>query len=826
MSTIRLQRDDSLPPLAWLCRIRPGREVSAWFGRSVEIVDNGLFEGCYAGRWDEDNFLKASHVFGSGFRLSPDGVWVVTPSHMLEAVYFLESKVEGLVSVSNSLPALLESGEVALPGDFTCMTRFASVVYGIDDYDTCLFDLPKGRVTRVIYDNVLVTPEGELRPARKSESVDFDDYARYVGFLESTLGSAFANASDPRRTSTYTPLATCSSGYDSAACAVLAARLGCREAVTLSHARGGGHDSGARVAKALGLAVAEYPRPAAVRDLSEAAPFLASGMGGEDYCFLPFGPVLPGRILLTGFHGGALWGGKEAPNTVLARIDLCGSSLQEFRIQQEFLHIPVPIIGARHHSRIDAISRSSEMEPFRLHTGYDKPIARRLLEESGVPRELFGQTKKAGSVLLFCDQKLMAEALDSSSVFAAPMILRMRKAVRLAVRRSRVLLYRLAERGAGRLPALEGLPPRIVSDWRVFEHEHPAAFIHFMAGLSVTRRRYVSLRGAKGAGPDPGRIELNSSAPTSSARNRQRGIQLAIVDFLRSHLPDRLKSLAHAVSPWLRRRLLSDRRSLEDQFTAVFGRAPDFATPMTFNEKVNWRKLYDRNPLHRLVTDKVAVRGYVASRVDADYLVPLLGVFDKPEDIPWARLAAPYVIKATHGSGWNVFFADPVSLEPRETLSKLRRWLRTDYYPPARQWAYKEIPRRLIVERFVGGTRDTMPEDFKFFCFDGLPQLIQVDHDRFTYHTRTMYDMSWQALPVEYAYPSGPIIPAPAGLPEMVRVASELSQGFDFVRVDLYCVEGRVYFGELTVYPEAGYGRFTPPEWDERLGAFWSLPSP
>lgn len=809
MLSIRLQRDNSLPPLAWLCRIGPDRNVAAWCGQGVETVDDGLFEGCYAGRWEEDDFSEASHVFGSGWRVSPDGVRVVTPSHMLEAVYFFQNKTEGLVSVSNSLPALLESEEAALPWDFTCMTRFASVVYGIDEYERLLFDLPQGRLTRVVYDNVVVTLEGTLRPARKSDSAGFEDYAEYVGFLESTLGSAFANASDRRRTSIYTPLATCSTGYDSAACAALAARLGCREAVTLSHARGGGHDSGMRVAEALGLAVTEYPRPTVVRDLSEAAPFLASGMGGEDYCFVPFGPALPGRILITGFHGGALWGGREAPNTVLARVDLCGSSLQEFRIQQGFFHIPVPVIGARHHSRIDAISRSSEMEPFRLHFGYDKPIARRLLEESGVPRELFGQTKEAASVLLFCDQKLMAGALRSSSVFDAPMTVRVRKVVRLAVRRGRVLLYRLAVRRAGRLSALGGLPPKIVSDWRVFEHEHPAALIHFMAGLSVARRRYGSLRSAKGAG---------------SAPSRQRGIQLSIIDFLRSHLPDWSRSAARAVSPWLRRHLLSDRRSLEDQFAAVFGRAPDFATPRTFNEKVNWRKLYDRNPLQQLVTDKVAAREYVASRVGADYLMPLLGVFNKPEDIPWAQLPAPYVIKATHGSGWNVFVADPACLEPREAVRKLQGWLQTDYYPPAREWAYKHIPRRLIVERFIGSTRDRAPEDFKFFCFDGLPQVIQVDHDRFTHHTRTLYDMSWQELPVEYGYPSGPIIPAPTGLPEMVRVATELSRGFDFVRVDLYYIEGRVHFGELTVYPEAGFGPFTPPEWDEWLGAFWRLP--
>jgi hypothetical protein len=300
---------------------------------------------------------------------------------------------------------------------------------------------------------------------------------------------------------------------------------------------------------------------------------------------------------------------------------------------------------------------------------------------------------------------------------------------------------------------------------------------------------------------------------------------LKVLDFLRGHLPERLRPLARTASPTLRRYFLSDRRCLEDQFTAVFGRVPDFDRPTTFNEKVNWRKLYDRDPLHRIVADKVAVRDYVAARVGRDYLVPLLGVFKRPEDIPWAELSAPYVVKATHGSGWTMFVTGTAGPEPREATRMLRGWLRTDYYPPARQWAYKRIPRRLVVERFIGSEGEKAPEDLKFFCFDGVPRIVQVDYDRFTHHTRTLYDMSWTALPVEYAYPRGPTTPVTPGLPELVRVAAELSRGFDFVRVDLYWVEGRVYFGELTVYPEAGFAPFLPSEWDEQLGGYWTLPS-
>lgn len=289
-------------------------------------------------------------------------------------------------------------------------------------------------------------------------------------------------------------------------------------------------------------------------------------------------------------------------------------------------------------------------------------------------------------------------------------------------------------------------------------------------------------------------------------------------------MPGRLRPLARAVSPALRRWLLNDRQFLEDEYAATFGRVPDLTRPVSFNEKVNWRKLHDRNRLHELALDKVAVRDYVAARVDPSYLVPILGVFARPEDIPWAELPAPYVVKASHGSGWNIFVGDPSDLDLQELVRTLQQWLRTNYYPRAREWAYRRIPRRLVVERFLGGGPDKVPEDYKFFCFDGVPRLVQVDYDRFTHHTRTLYDTSWRALPVEYAYPPGQTTCAPSRLPELTHVASELSQDFDFVRVDLYCVDDRVYFGELTIYPEAGFGRFTPSDWDEWLGSFWRLP--
>jgi hypothetical protein len=238
---------------------------------------------------------------------------------------------------------------------------------------------------------------------------------------------------------------------------------------------------------------------------------------------------------------------------------------------------------------------------------------------------------------------------------------------------------------------------------------------------------------------------------------------------------------------------------------------------------VLWRKLYDRRPLYTLLCDKVAVRDYVAGHVGPEYLVPMLGVFEKPQDIPWAELPSPYVIKAAHGSGWNLFVFDAAEADPSEMTRTLDRWLKMNFYSRVREWAYKDIPRRLIIERFIGTGREA-PEDFKFFCFDGVPQAIYVVRDRFTRPTITWYETKWTVLPIRYISPPGPARPAPAALEEMLAIARRLSEGFDFLRVDLYCVEERVYCGELTIYPGCGLSRFTPPERDEWLGGFWKLP--
>jgi len=269
--------------------------------------------------------------------------------------------------------------------------------------------------------------------------------------------------------------------------------------------------------------------------------------------------------------------------------------------------------------------------------------------------------------------------------------------------------------------------------------------------------------------------------------------------------------------------LSTDRSIIRRQYARNFGRPPDLSHPRSLNEMIQRRKLHDRRPILRMFCDKVAVRDYVAAHVGPEYLVPLLGVFKRPEEIPWDELSAPYVVKASHGCGWNLFVFDSAEADPSKMTRALRDWLKTDFFYNAREWAYKGVPRRIMVERFIGCGRDA-PDEFKFLCFDGVPRAAYVMADRFTNPTMTWYSIDWTPLP--FASNPGPASPRPAppALDEMLKVAAKLSQGMDFLRVDLYCVEGRVYCGELTVYPSAGYELFEPPEAGEWLGRFWTLP--
>lgn len=264
--------------------------------------------------------------------------------------------------------------------------------------------------------------------------------------------------------------------------------------------------------------------------------------------------------------------------------------------------------------------------------------------------------------------------------------------------------------------------------------------------------------------------------------------------------------------------------------------------PVTFNEKVRYKMLADRRPLLTTFADKLAARAYVESKVGASVLTDLYAVTCAPETLEGAQLPREFAVKPTHASGACVLVADfaprkrelpdsdegwvqamirPDRLSWDRLIGLCQDWISRPYL--WNEWAYRNVPRRILVEELLDDA-GVVPFDYKLFVFHGRVRMIQVDLDRFDAHTRNLYTPDWERLDVEYGCPGGMDVERPCRLPEMLDIAERLGADTDFVRVDLYCLGRRVVFGELTNYPLAGSGEFRPPEFDRRLGEWWTLP--
>lgn len=246
--------------------------------------------------------------------------------------------------------------------------------------------------------------------------------------------------------------------------------------------------------------------------------------------------------------------------------------------------------------------------------------------------------------------------------------------------------------------------------------------------------------------------------------------------------------------------------------------------PQTFNEKINWLKLFDHNPLKEVCSDKYAVRDFIKERVGGEYLIPLLGVYESPYEINFDDLPTKFVLKTNHASGTNIIVFDKTQLNLEEINSTLSKWLKINHYYNGREWQYKKIKPLIICENFMGNN-ENVPKDYKIFCFDGTPVFLWVDKGRFTNHKRIIYSTNWEKLPFCYHFKYEPHEEEdkPEGLNEMLSIATKLSNGFKFVSIDLYYTHGKVYFGEMTFTPTNGLSFFDPLEYDLKIGEYLSL---
>ena len=404
-------RDDRLPPLAWLFRFgSDGARVDC--GQSVETTESGFFEGAWAGVFASGHFHECANVFGSGAIYSAGNWILVPPSHTLEAIYVLQLR-EGGWAASNSLAFLTTAMDLHLQFDsFATTVDFIAIVNGITNTPRRIRN-SKAALYVLHHHNAVLGPQLHIKP--KYQRAPFEQYRDYCDYLRDVLSAAADNAAHRERRIRYQLLATISSGYDSPACAALARAAGCTEGVTFIQSRDGDSDDGRAIGECLGLRMFGIPHPlfadTRTNDRTLAAEFFATGMQGEDITFAAFGGMLRHRVLVTGVLGDKIWDLHGSPDPNLKRADVAGASLTEFRLRENFLHLPLPFVGARQHGSIHAISNSTEMRGYVVGGTYDRPIPRRIAEEAGVARNLFGQRKKAVTIHVFRNRQLMPDVI-------------------------------------------------------------------------------------------------------------------------------------------------------------------------------------------------------------------------------------------------------------------------------------------------------------------------------------------------------------------------------------------------------------------------------
>lgn len=315
------------------------------------------------------------------------------------------------------------------------------------------------------------------------------------------------------------------------------------------------------------------------------------------------------------------------------------------------------------------------------------------------------------------------------------------------------------------------------------------------------------------------------------------------VDHLGSELPQALKPAA--------RRARDLAQGTWPAPVADWRLARTTRVPETFAEKVRYRSAFDRRPLLTTLVDKVAVRDYVAERIGSEHLAGLVGAYDSATAIPWGSLPREFALKGSHGSGavvvvwdgapeesrlpasarfvdWDRFGIRPEHASRPRMAALAEKWLKLNYHRgPGRlpEWAYRDVPARVMVEELIPGIGTALPTDYKCLVFDGVCKLFYVVDGRFGDHRIAVFLADGTPAPAGLLHPRPQTMPALApNWREVIAAAEELGRGLDFVRVDLYPTDGGYAFGEMTVYHDAGHNGWDPPEYDREVGSWWTLP--
>lgn len=273
---------------------------------------------------------------------------------------------------------------------------------------------------------------------------------------------------------------------------------------------------------------------------------------------------------------------------------------------------------------------------------------------------------------------------------------------------------------------------------------------------------------------------------------------------------------------------ISPRMLLTIQFRRLVGYKPDFDNPETFNEKLNWYKLYYHNPLMNRCADKWEVRSYLQEKGIGEFVNDAIGVWDRVEDIDFGSLPEKFVLKSTHGTAQTIVCKDKSKLDIAKTKKEMKFWLKTNQCRAGYEWAYRDIKPRIIGEKLIETEDGLPPKDYKVFCFDGQPKFLFVASERYSNHDVKFdfYDCDWNLLPVTQGHPNADKpMDRPKELEEMLAVAAKASEGIPHVRVDFYLEKGKLMIGEMTFYHFDGFVHFNPAKYDEIFGSYFKLPN-
>lgn len=280
------------------------------------------------------------------------------------------------------------------------------------------------------------------------------------------------------------------------------------------------------------------------------------------------------------------------------------------------------------------------------------------------------------------------------------------------------------------------------------------------------------------------------------------------------------KILSYAFYP------LNDKTALRIAFPIRTGEKLELSNPKTFNQKLQWYKLFYRDPLMIQCADKYAVREYIESKGYEDLLTELYGSYDNAEQIDFDNLPKSFVLKTTNAMGTNILVKDKSLINEKEVKKELNKWLKKKPLQIwfGREWAYEKIKPRIICEEFIDAKGNDLI-DYKIHCFNSTPQVIQVSIDRETDLRVNYFDTKWNPIEAQQKYPNKEgEVKKPKKFDEMLEIASDLSKEFPYVRVDLYNIEEKIIFGELTFYSSAGFSKFKPKEFNNYMGNFFKLP--